>query len=129
MPTAKRLSERKTESVEFEDYIWPTIRRRFPQRLGWEIEQEKTLSNGSRVDYALWRYNRGKKQKAVIEAMNVKELLRRDVDHLDEYARTYYATHRLIAVPMGTIVSDMVRDYMDELEIELVRTRFVKMSN
>jgi len=56
----------------------------------------------------------------------VGELTIGHVDQLDDYARTYHATHRMIAVPSGTFVSDDVNDHMDDLEIDLMRTRFQK---
>lgn len=120
------MRKRKNESVEFEDYIWTALRRRFPAKLGWEREQERPLRTGGRADYTLHRQKYGKNERAVVEAKNVKELTISHVDQVDQYARTYHATHRIIAVPKGTKVSEEAKNYLDDLKIDLLRTRFRK---
>lgn len=123
------MRKRKNESVKFEDYIWDSIRRRFPAKLGWEEYQERTLKTGRRVDYTLHRQKYGRRQRAVIEAKNVKELTLAHVEQLDDHARTYHATHRVIAVPKRTKVSDEVKDVLHYLGIDLIRTRFRRRTN
>jgi hypothetical protein len=120
----KIMSRRKKESVDFEDYIYADLRRKFPAYLGWGFEQERTLIDGSRADYCLWRVKYGKKERAVAEAKNVVELTAAHLDQLDHYSRRYHASYRLLYIPSKTFVDGFVRDYADELSIQIVRTRF-----
>ena len=118
------MRKRKRKSVNFEDYIYPNLRRKFPARLGWNIQQERTLKEGSRADYCLWRVKYGKKERAVAEAKNVSVLTRAHIDQLDHYARKYHASYRYIYIPSKTYVDKSVREYAKALGILIVRTRF-----
>jgi len=120
------MSKRKKRSVEFEDYIWPSVRRRFPEKKGWNIEQERALKDGSKADYCLSRVKYGKKERTVAEAKNVSELTKAHIDQLDHYARQYYASYRLVYIPSKTYVDKSVRDHAQDLDIDIVRTRFRK---
>jgi hypothetical protein len=117
------MRRRKREAIRFEDHIYPTIRRRFPAHLGWNIEQERTLKDGSRTDYSANRVKYGKKERAVIEAKNVRELAKAHVDQLDHYAWRYHATDRLVVIPAKTKVPREVREYANDLAIDIVRAR------
>jgi hypothetical protein len=118
------MSERKREAVDFEDYAYAYIRRRFPARLGWKIEQERTLKDSTRVDYCLWRTKFGKKERAVVEIKNVDTLTCANIDQIDHYARQYHASYRLICVPLKTLIDDSVGEYANDLVIEIVRLRY-----
>lgn len=121
---SETMRERKRESVEFEDYIYSHLRKEFKPSLGWNIEQERTMKDGSRADYCLWRVKYGKRERAVAEAKNVTELTKAHINQLDHYARKYRASYRYIYIPSKTYVDDSVREYADELDIVIVRTRF-----
>jgi hypothetical protein len=112
---------RKRASVRFEDYIHNHLRRRFPDRLGWNIEQERTLLNGTRPDYVLYRVKYGKRERVVAEAKNVRVLTINHINQLDHYARRYHASYRLIYIPSKTFVDSSVRQHANALEIEIVR--------
>jgi len=118
------MKKRKRKSVEFEDYIYANLRKKFPAYLGWNIEQERTLKDKSRADYCLWRVKYGKRERAVAEAKNVSELTKTHIDQLDHYARKYYASYRYIYIPSKTYVDKSVREYTNALDIVIVRTRF-----
>jgi len=120
----RTMSRRKKESVDFEDYIYADLRRKFPLYLGWNFEQERTLMDGSRADYCLYRVKYGKKERAVAEAKNVVELTTSHLEQLDHYSRRYHASYRLMYIPSKTSVDSSVRDYADNLSIQIVRTRF-----
>jgi hypothetical protein len=112
---------RKRASVRFEDYIYGNLRRKFPARLGWTIEQERPLRNGTRPDYILYRVKYGKKERVVAEAKNVEILTINHINQLDHYARRYHASYRLIYIPSKTYVDRSVRQHANELAIEIVR--------
>lgn len=114
----------KRKSVEFEDYIYPNLRRKFPAHLGWNIEQERTLKDASRADYCLWRVKYGKRQRTVAEAKNVSVLTKAHINQLDHYARKYHASYRFVYIPSKTHVDKSVREHADDLDIVIVRTRF-----
>lgn len=118
------MRKRKKKSVEFEDYIRPNLRRKFPAYLGWNIEQERTLKDASRADYCLWRVKYGKRQRVVAEAKNVSVLTKAHIDQLDRYARKYHASFRYVYIPSKTHVDKSVREHADDLDIVIVRTRF-----
>lgn len=121
---SRTMRKRKRKSVEFEDYIRPNLRRKFPAYLGWNIEQERTLKDASRADYCLWRVKYGKRQRAVAEAKNVSVLTRAHIDQLDHYARKYHASYRYVYIPSKTYVDKSIREHADDLDIVIVRTRF-----
>ena len=121
---SKTMKKRKRKSVEFEDYIYTNLRKKFPAYLGWNIEQERTLKDKSRADYCLWRVKYGKRERAVAEAKNVSELTKTHIDQLDHYARKYHASYRYIYIPSKTYVDKSVREYTNALDIVIVRTRF-----
>jgi len=112
---------RKRASVRFEDYIYGNLRGSFPARLGWNIEQERMLRNGKRPDYVLYRVKFGKRQRVVAEAKNVKVLTLNHINQLDQYARRYHASYRLIYIPSKTYVDNSVRQHANSLDIEIVR--------
>jgi negative regulator of genetic competence, sporulation and motility len=115
--------KRKRASVRFEDYIYGNLRGRFPARLGWVIEQERTLLNRKRPDYVLYRVKYGKRERVVAEAKNVKVLTINHINQLDQYARRYHASYRLIYIPSKTYVDSSVRQHANALDIEIVRVR------
>jgi len=121
---SKVMKKRKRESVKFEDYVYSNLRRKFPASLGWNIEQERSLKDESRADYCLWRVKYGKKERAVAEVKNVTNLTINHTNQLDHYARKYHASYRLIHIPSKTHVDNSVREYADELGIEIVRLRY-----
>lgn len=121
---SKTMRKRKRESVEFEDHIYPNLRKKFPAHLGWNIEQERILKDGSRADYCLWRVKFGKRQRTVAEAKNVSVLTKTHIDQLDHYARKYHASYRYVYIPSKTYVDKSVRKHADDLDIVIVRTRF-----
>jgi hypothetical protein len=122
MQKTSAQQKRKRASVRFENHIFPCIRRRFPAGLGWIIEQERTVKDGTRADYVLYRVKYGKKERVVAEAKNVSSLTRNHIDQLDHYARQYHASYRLICIPSKTDVDISVKEYADSLDIEIVRT-------
>jgi len=121
---SRTMSKRKRAAVKLEDYAYSCVRRRFPAYLGWSMEQERTLKDNSRADYCLWRVKYGKKERAVVEVKNVKYLTKGHIDQLDHYARKYHASQRLICIPSKTWVDSLVREYADDLAIEIVRLRY-----
>lgn len=121
---SRAIRKMKRESIEFEDYIYPNLRRKFPEHLGWNIDQERTLKDGSRADYCLWRVKYGKRERAVAEAKNVFVLTKAHIDQVDHYARKYHASYRLVYIPSKTNVDKTVREYANDLDIDIVRTRF-----
>jgi len=118
------MKKRKKDAVKFEDYAYSYVRRNFQLSLGWNIEQERTLKDGTRVDYSLSRVKYGKKERAVVEVKNVNSLTRYHIDQLDHYSRKYHATYRLVLVPSKTNVEESVKEYADDLSIEIVRLRY-----
>lgn len=118
------MRKRKKDAVKCEDYVYSYVRRQFPASLGWNIEQERTLKDGTRVDYSLSRVKYGKKERAVIEVKNVGSLTKYHIDQLDHYARRYHATYRLVCIPSKTVVDYTVRQYARDLLIEIVRLRY-----
>lgn len=104
------MKKRKRESVKFEDYVYSNLRRKFPASLGWNIEQERSLKDESRADYCLWRVKYGKRERAVAEVKNVKNLTINHINRLDHYARKYHASYRLIYIPSKTHVDNSVRE-------------------
>ncbi len=119
------MRKRKRESVKFEDYAYSFIRRNFPASLGWVIDQERTLKDGSRVDYCLYRLKYGKNERAVVEIKNVRNLTIYHINQLDHYARTYHASYRIVCIPSKTYVDDSVKEHADSLDIEIVRLRYL----
>jgi len=122
--TSKEMQRRKLKSVKFEDYIRPDVRRKFPLYLGWNIDQERAVRDGTRPDYVLYRVKYGKKERAVIEAKDVAVLTKAHVEQLDHYCRIYHATYRLLYIPQRTFVDSVVREYAYDLGIQIVRTYF-----
>jgi len=114
--------KRKRASVRFEDYIYDDLRRKFPAKKGWNIEQERALPDGTRPDYVLYRVKYGKRERVVAEAKNVSELTLNHINQLDHYARRYHASYRLIYISSKTYVDSSVREYAYSLGIEIVRS-------
>jgi len=69
------------EWAEFEEYLYPSIRKKYPAKDGWKIEQQKFLKSGRRIDYVA--YNGSK--RVVIEAKDKKKLERKDVEQVLNY--------------------------------------------
>jgi hypothetical protein len=118
------MKKRKKDSMDFEDYAYSYISRNFPAYLGWNIDQERILKDGTRVDYCLSRVKYGKNQRAVVEVKNVNSLTKNHIDQLDHYSRKYHATYRLLLIPSKTNVDEAVKEYADDLAIEIVRLRY-----
>ena len=121
------MRRRKNESIKFENHIRKSIRRRFPRKKGWEIEQERTLRNRLRADYVLSNTKNTKKRFAIVEAKNVRELTDGHVRQLEEYCKAFRnVKDRLIAVPSGTKISKEVRANLKKAGIKVIHTRFKK---
>ena len=75
--------------MPFEMYIYNTIRKRYPATAGWEIYEQYTIPDGSRVDfYVLRRNSRGEAVEAsVIEAKDKEDLMPADIDQVLHYSK------------------------------------------
>jgi len=121
---SRKMQRRKRRSIKFEDYIYDDIRRKFPLHLGWNIDQERSVRDGTRPDYVLYRVKYGKRERAVVEAKDVAVLTKAHIDQLDHYCRIYHASYRLLYIPQRTFVDSAVREYAYSLDVQIVRTYF-----
>lgn len=112
------------KAIQFEGYIRNLLRRRFPAHLGWQIEKQRDLDIDGRADYVLYRVKYGKRERAVAEAKNVKELKLSHIDQIDRYARRYHASYRLLIIARKTVVPPELRHQSRRIGIDIVRTQF-----
>src|SRR2546430_5075432 len=76
------------ERKEFEDYAWPTVRRNFPLREGWDRYEQPTLPSRLRPDNIL--YNEDTEEAVVVEMKDRAQITEADVrkvrEYMDEFA-------------------------------------------
>src|SRR2546422_10085081 len=71
------------EGKEFEVYAWPTVRRNFPLREGWDRYEQPTLPSKLRPDNIL--YNDETEEAVIVEMKDRVEITEADVRKVRGY--------------------------------------------
>ncbi|NVM28579.1 MAG: restriction endonuclease [Candidatus Helarchaeota archaeon] len=106
--------------AEFEEYLYPTIRKKYPARDGWKIEAQKVLKSGLRIDWVVFNGS----QRIVIEAKDKQKLQFKDVEQVSNYRYEYKAQKGILYVANDTIVPDNVKEFCKMRNIKIIRTKW-----
>ena len=95
---------------------------------GYKIqEQKQSSSTGKRPDY-FGVSRKDHRNRIVGDAKNVKNLTKQNVNQVKRYkSHPFYAQKGVIIVKRTTIVSDDVREYARDSNIDITRVRAKKM--
>lgn len=112
---------KRITGLDFEEHVWRGVwLRRFPPSKGWDSERQKPLAGGYRVDFAAWNGN----ERAVGDAKDKAKVTLRDVNKLIGDAGIYKAKWLLLIVAGDTEISVQVREYAEDNDVEIARTRW-----
>ena len=118
--------KRKISGIDFEIYIYKTIRNNFPLKEGWEILENVEMKVGRsllRPDFVVRKRN----VYAVIDAKDKAILEPRDIDQILFYAEKTKAKEAIIYVANDSEVSQTVKDYADSEGVK-IRTSLWRIS-
>ncbi len=108
---------------EFEEYAWTTIRRNFPQYMGWELMGEQfTLPSGKRPDYLL--YNEYTEEFAVVECKDVTTLTPGNIRQAANYADEIGADYTEVVIAGYTEVNPWVAEAAEDADVNIRRLRW-----
>jgi hypothetical protein len=116
MPKKKIIS-----GTPFEIYLFPTIRKNFPLKEGWEILENVELKIGRsliRPDFVVRKRN----VYAVIDAKDKAVLEPKDIDQIIFYAEKTKAKEAIIYIANDTEVPQTVKDYTLDYSVKIQRT-------
>lgn len=107
---------------KFQKYVWENWwLRNFPPSKGWESESQKPLLDGEFViDFAAWKGN----YRVVGDAKDKAVLTSDDVEKLIEDAGAFKARRLILIIAADTEIPESVQEYIDENNVEVVRTRW-----
>jgi hypothetical protein len=110
----------------FEVYIYDTVRKKYPAYEGWEICEQCSLEDGSRVDfYVVARNVQGQVVRGVvIEAKDKAELETVDIEQMIHYLTQTNAGEAIIYVANDTLISPTVQERADEEDVQIIRTQW-----
>lgn len=113
------------EGKLFEEYAWPTVRRNFPLRDGWQRAEQMTLPSGLRPDNVL--YNEETEEAVVVEMKDRAEMRDADVckirGYMDELGEMVELSgvRGFIPIAWDTEVNPSVRRLAKRLDIKFRR--------
>lgn len=108
---------------EFEEHSWSTIRRNYPQYMGWELLGEQvTLESGKRPDYVL--YNEDSEESAIIECKDVASLTTTHINQALGYANEIAADYVEVFIASYTEVSYGARELAEDEDVNIRRLRW-----
>ncbi len=113
------------EGKEFEEYAWPTVRRNFPLRDGWDRYEQPTLPSRLRPDNIL--FNERTEEAVVVEMKDRLEITEADVRkvraYMDEFAGLVEVSgiSGFILIASDTVVAPRLRRRARRLGIRFRR--------
>jgi len=115
------MPKKRISGTDFEIYLYPTIRKNFPLKEGWEILENKNIEAGKsfiKPDFVV------KKRKiyAVIDAKDKAILERRDIDKILDDKKKTKAKKAIIYIANDTEVPLTVEDYALGYAVTIQRT-------
>lgn len=109
-----------TSGMEFEFYVYRTIRQRYPLKEGYNIFEQYSVPKVGVLDFYVVR----KRDRIIIDSKDKAELTKYDINQIDYYARELRATERILYIANDTYVPPSVKEEADRLDIEIIRTQF-----
>jgi len=106
--------------TDFEVYIYPTVRQRYPSNAGYKIFEQYFVQGVGVLDFYVVR----ERERIVIDAKDKETLAKSDIAQVDHYARELRATQRIIYIANDTCVPDSVKEEADRLAIQIIRTQY-----
>jgi hypothetical protein len=112
--------------THFELYVYDTIRKRYPAYEGWDICEQCSLEDGSRVDFYVVKRNAQRRvvYGVVIEAKDKAELEILDIDQMIRYLAQTNADEAIIYVANDTLIPPTVQESADEEDVQIIRTQW-----
>lgn len=102
---------------EFEDLVGKETKRLYPQSAGWRVEPQKPLKGDKyRVDYVVYKGS----EHYVIEAKQVEELEKSQVDQVIECKRVFNASKGFICITPDAKVYPPLKIYAAAQDIEIL---------
>jgi hypothetical protein len=110
----------------FELYIYDTVRKRYPAYEGWEIYEQCSLKDGSRIDFYVVKRNAQEQlvYGVVIDAKDKAELEVVDIEQVTYYLTQTTADEAIIYVANDTLIPQTVQERADEEDVRIVRTQW-----
>jgi len=110
----------------FELYIYDTVRKRYPAYEGWEIYEQCSLKDGSRIDFYVVKRNAQEQlvYGVVIDAKDKAELEVVDIEQVIYYLTQTTADEAIIYVANDTLIPQTVQERADEEDVRIVRTQW-----
>lgn len=105
---------------DFENYIYYSLRKKFPALEGWTIDEQYSTKNGLRPDFVV----RKRLPFAVIDAKDKATLMPSDVDQVLNYKRILKAKEAMIYIANDTYLPEPVWRYAKGWDVTLQRTRW-----
>ena len=110
----------KSTSKDFEDRVFASLKRKYTQKKGWEIEPQRKLGFGDRVDFLLTNSRTGK--MIVIDAKDKEALTTGDLRQLSAYKRKAKADQAIFYVPRNFKRSPSMADTLRRRKLEIHKT-------
>jgi hypothetical protein len=115
------MPKKRVSGTDFEIYLYPTIRKNFPLKDGWEILENKNTKVGRsfiRPDFVVKKRN----IYAVIDAKDKAILEPRDIDKILDDRKKTKAKEAIIYIANDTEVPQTVKDYALDYAVKIQRT-------
>jgi hypothetical protein len=106
--------------MDFEIYLRPTIKKRYPLNAGYKIFEQYTILGVGILDFYIVRG----RERIVIDAKDKETLAMCDIGQVDYYARELKATARIIYIAHDTQMSNGVKKEATHLAIKIIRTQY-----
>ena len=105
---------------DFEEFVAVELEIEYPEKDGWDLEEQPVLPSGARPDFVLMHKN----EMVVVDAKDKQSLTSADVRQVADYTDELDADEALIYIASDTEVSDDVEELADELGVDIVRTDY-----
>ena len=111
------------EERDMYSHVNNNLRRRFPYQKGWQIYHQDPWK-GIRPDFVVERKHRGSIQRIICEVKAESKIKKDHIDQINRYgsigAGNAKIIKKILAVPRGVEISDMVRRYLELYKIDLM---------
>jgi hypothetical protein len=111
-------------SSEFIFNLYCTIRKRYSASDGWDIREQETLLDGSKVDFYVVQRNKSWSilYAVVIDAKDEQSITMQDIDRLFHCSSVCRANEQIIYIAKDTHVPSSVQKYADDMQVKIIRS-------
>jgi hypothetical protein len=109
-----------SSGMDFELYISQTVKKRYPQNVGYTVYEQYNIPDVGILDFYVVRG----RERIVIDAKDKGAITKSDIQQVDDYARKLSATERIVYIANDTDVPNSVKDEADRLAIQIIRTQY-----